>query len=307
MSTISHLLTKYLSNEDTLSLNNSYKNRTNFKDDRGKYCKEFYYNMFPNIYENYLKSLDSDYLFPLHVGAGTAGFILKIKPHLFVNNMIKLSNDYELQRIKKSTYFENNQIPAEMVIKVQLLYNDDKDSEAKVLREELIMKELNTKKEFEDFIPQFYYGFTLNAPFSDGIMKVRCTFMGYIDNHYEQILKLIENETIINKTVITQLEILVKKLWKYGISHNDLSIRNVLSNGTKVKLVDFGLSTMIDPRNLFSNESDITISEAYLKYFKDKDKTDQNGSNVNMMNDLFRILNNYINTHRGGKLCTNLR
>jgi serine/threonine protein kinase len=183
-----------------------------------------------------------------------------------------------------------------MAIKIQLLYNDEKDSEAKVLREEQIMKELNTKKEFEEFIPKFYYGFTL-----DGIMKVRFTFMDCIDRSYKQILKLLEEQNPINRNVLTQLETLVKKLWRYGFSHNDLSIRNVLSDGNKVKLVDFGLSTLIDSHNLFENETDLTISEAYEKYFRT-----QNTCNVRMMNDLFLILNNYINTHRGGKIKSKL-
>jgi hypothetical protein len=91
---MNHLLEKYLSNEDKQSLNNT----TN---DRAKYCEEFYFTIFSNIYINYLKSLDPDYAFPQHIGAGTAGFILEIKPNLFVENMNKLSTDYKLERIKK--------------------------------------------------------------------------------------------------------------------------------------------------------------------------------------------------------------
>ena len=71
------------------------------------------------------------------------------------------------------------------------------------------------------------------------------------------------------------MERIVKSLWKYGISHNDLSLNNILiSHDDDIKLLDFGLSTMIEK----IDGDDINLFNQYLNYFEDKDRSEQNGS-----------------------------
>ena len=63
----------------------------------------------------------------------------------------------------------------------------------------------------------------------------------------------------------TNIEILVKKLWKLGITHNDLSIRNILidtsnlSGNYNIKLIDFRLSELLSPELQNNN----TMKEYY--------------------------------------------
>jgi serine/threonine protein kinase len=147
-----------------------------------------------------------------------------------------------------------------------------------MLREESIMMKLNNFETIKKYIPQFYFGFTII--YNEN--KYRITLMelfkpGRFEN-IQRILAYISNEQ--SDIIINATRPLIYTLWRNGVSHNDISTKNILvdiSNLNNIKLIDFGLATMFNPP-LQSNNS--KIEEEYTTYFQNKTKEEQYGSNV---------------------------
>jgi tRNA A-37 threonylcarbamoyl transferase component Bud32 len=111
--------------------------------------------------------------------------------------------------------------------------------------------------------------------------------MDLIDASYTTLFKHLQNTSgQLSEDIYTKIEVLIKSLWRFGISHNDLSLNNILINqhviNADIKLIDFGLSTMI----VKLDGEDNNLASAYLKYFEKLDKIEQNGSNVQKLAEL---------------------
>jgi serine/threonine protein kinase len=281
------IIKEYLSHEDIKSLNNSYKN-SNYEELPleiknnviRKIHNDFIMNTFADLFN--IENIDKDNNI-INIGGGTQGYVLKFKANNIQAGILKLEEELEnVKRIKRS----NENIPNEIAIKVQLLYTRNKHWEERVLREEYILNKINEISEngpnnvLRKAIPRFYYGFTIK--FSDYI-RVRLTFMELIDIRDYKTLEVYLQKYKLKDEGYKNIKDLVEKLWKFGISHNDLSIRNILIDGhNDIKLIDFGLSQMINPVNSF---------ESYKEYFKNVDKNEQNGSNVEKLEEIFNLIN----------------
>ena len=92
-------------------------------------------------------------------------------------------------------------------------------------------------------------------------------------------------------------------LWKQGMSHNDISINNIMVNtDDSVRLLDFGLATIVSnnvmysdawKNNIVPNVSIEQFSKKYEEFFADKNKQEQLGSNIHKLNEIFRQLENH--------------
>lgn len=139
--------------------------------------------------------------------------------------------------------------------------------------------------------PRYYLGFTCNYPVGNRVLRVRLTFMEKIDDSYVSIEKLIgpSYNYRFPDVFVTGLTKLVKSLWRFGISHNDLSIRNLLFNITKydIKLIDFGLAELIHKR---IEGKDDDLEKRYEEYYTNIEKDEQDGSNVQKLHELVDLL-----------------
>jgi serine/threonine protein kinase len=177
-------------------------------------------------------------------------------------------------------------MPNEVVLKVQQFKTEDKYWEARVLREETIMKKLSTSS-LKEHVPKFYLGCTLIIPMENNKrFGVRLTFMEHIDMvPLYRILQESDKKKIpVPRNIYEQIEAVVLKLWKLGISHNDLSVNNILVSGfikPEIKLIDFGLSTTIatsDFANLKDGDGFNMYKDRYVSHFAGLSKDEQDSN-----------------------------
>jgi serine/threonine protein kinase len=254
---------------------------------KNEIIRDFYQTKVFEIIFDYFKLIDIGKLEVL--GSGTQGVVLGFPSEYFKNGFNELS---KISTRQKGPYFKDN-LPNEIAMKFQLLDGETSYWEKRMLREEYIMNYLNeisnvnaSKSIIKNAIPKLYYGCTIK--FKD--VKFRLTFMELISpRNYITIEKWL---TIYTRTPFPDvsyklLEKIIESLWASKISHNDLSIRNIMievgdSEYKKIKLIDFGLSEMLN--------KEILSKEEYEKLFKDISKDEQRGSNVEKLKDLCKIL-----------------
>jgi serine/threonine protein kinase len=271
------LLTEYLSKEEIISILNSY-------DDNKKHNINDLLAKFHGIlWQNILPLLIGEQKIPQVCGSGTTGFVVSLENYNF--DFANLEKNVTLYRVRKS----NLPIPTKLALKIQIFNEKDKYWETRVLREEFIQNKLSLSNKFTKYIPNFYFGCTVNMPHENDIIKVRLTFMDLIINkNYITLFEYLQNtHGKLSQNIYTKIEVLIKSLWRFGISHNDLSLNNILihrdySINADIKLIDFGLSTMI----VKLDGEDNNLASAYLKYFEKLDKIEQNGSNVQKLAEL---------------------
>ena len=288
MTTLNTSIKEYLSKAEIQELNTNYPNNNSKSDnmsldEKSKVITDFINSDFMNIY---FKAITGDLYniytnFITHLGSGTQGIIFS----LMFKNLDFLSDLPQIYNIKKN---DISSINNKIACKIQLINNpEEKYWESRMLREEYIMTKLNTYETIKEFIPKFYCGFTVK--FNQN--KFRITLMELIDpthfSNLQDVLDKISSEQANN--IIKETKKLIHILWKNGVSHNDISIRNILIDRwdfSNIKLIDFGLSTIFNHK--FNNNS--KLEEEYDLYFSNKSKEEQLGSNVRKIKELIDIL-----------------
>jgi serine/threonine protein kinase len=276
MPRIKDLLTEYLSKPEIISMIESYDNK--------QHNNLNYLNLLLQFHTILCRDI-----FPLLIGeqkmanvcgSGTVGFVVSLENDHFTFD--KFEQQMKLYRVRKSTL----EMPKKLALKIQIFHTKDKYWEARVLREEFIQNKLSESKTFKDYIPNFYFGCTVNMPIENDIIRFRLTFMDLIDiKQYITLINYLQSTNgVLSDIIYNKIKDLVHNLWRFRISHNDLSLNNILINikNQDIKLIDFGLSTMIEKLE----GEDINLSTAYINYFANQDKLEQNGSNVEKLKNL---------------------
>lgn len=203
-----------------------------------------------------------------------------------------------LLRVRDET--ENIRCPNIMAVKLQGLASKEKYWEARMLREETIMKRLSASN-MARYIPRFYFGCTILVPVGNTKIGIRLTFMDVLGG--ETLRNKLQRNVKINPKVFSNIQQMILLLWKQGMSHNDISINNIMVNtDDSVRLLDFGLATIVSnnvmysdawKNNIVPNVSIEQFSKKYEEFFADKNKREQLGSNVRKLNEIFRQLENH--------------
>jgi serine/threonine protein kinase len=283
----SKLLNEYLIGSELNSLKLDYKssskknNAGNF-DEKNKIINDFYQNYILKIVTEYFKVNIQE----LHLlGSGTSGVVLGFKSTNVKNGIENLINFST--RNKGPFYLDS--LPNEIALKFQLLDSETSYFEKRMIREEYIMHYLNnsssnTNSIIKESIPKFYFGCTIK--FNKNI-KFRISLMELLNkDNFVTIEHLLRIEYPISDDIYNNIKNVVDALWRLKISHNDLSIRNIMvglppDNKNKIKLIDFGLSEELNKEILSPKE--------YEKLFS-KQLDEQRGSNVEKLKDLCKLL-----------------
>lgn len=296
MTTLNSLIQEYLSEEEKNILNILYPKNNNKDEEisleeKNKFFLEFINGEFLKKYFIIITNkayniIGEDVNFPAYIGSGTQGIVFSlILSNLDIVNS-KLIDVYNKKRCKE------NIVNQEVACKIQLINNPkEKYWESRMLREETIMMKLNTFETIKKYIPKIYLGFTII--FNGN--KFRITLMelfkpGRFEN-IQTILNQLSNEKA--DIIIAATKPLIYSLWRNGISHNDISIRNILVDLfdlNNIKLIDFGLETMFKVPNTLLESNNSRIETEYINYFSDKTKEEQHGSNVIKLNEFIDIL-----------------
>jgi serine/threonine protein kinase len=295
MPSYSKLLNEYLTHDELKSLNSDYQSnqkKTNSGDfdKKNKIISEFFQTQVLEITQKYFK-IDFQKLYLL--GSGTQGVVFGFdsNPHILKYAFSDLS---KISTRHKGPFHLDN-LPNEIAFKFQLLDDTTSYWEKRMLREEYIMNylyETTSKSQnsntplsiIRESIPKLYFGCTIK--FKD--VKFRLTFMELIsERNYMTIEKLLKTNFPITEQIYENIENIVKSLWKLKVSHNDLSIKNIMigylqENKNQVKLIDFGLSQQLN------KEINILSKEDYELLFS-KQLDEQHGSNVAKLKDLCKI------------------
>ena len=241
--------------------------------------KNFITGIMPNIFQN-------SPIFDIHViGSGTQGYVLRFKCQNMKESVDKFEELVKLSRINKGANFTS--MPNEVAIKIQTFITMNKHFEERVLREEYLLDKIQgfTSNDLKQYIPNFYYGATIGLSAN---VRFRLTFMELIDNtKYATLEKLISEKINLSDQSYATIKRIASLLWKAKITHNDLSLRNILvnrSNPDDIKIVDFGLAQMLSP------DVNIDTEELYKQHFQGKSGDEQHGSNVAKLLELFRYV-----------------
>ena len=275
MTTLNSAIKEYLSENEIHNLNAHYNSNSKDSDlsleEKSKILLEFINQDFINIYFQKINgdpyNIFNNNMF--HIGSGTQGIVFS----LYLKNLDFL-NDIVGYNIK----FCNESIAnIKIACKIQLISPKEKYFEARMLREETIMMKLNKFSTIKQSIPKLYGGFSIISNNN----KFRITLMELIEpgrfENIQSILTRLSSEQ--SDQIIIHLKKLIHTLWKHGISHNDISIYNILVDSwdiSNIKLIDFGLSTIFNHE--FKNNSN--LEEEYNLFFINKSKQEQLGSNV---------------------------
>jgi len=295
MTTLNSAIQEYLSEEERTTLNILYpktnKDEELSLEEKNKYFLEFINGEFLKNYfiiitnKNY-NIIGDDTNFPAYIGSGTQGIVFS----LILSNLEIVSS--KLIDVYNKKQCKDNVINQEVACKIQLINNPkEKYWESRMLREETIMMKLNTFETIKRYIPKIYLGFTI---ISNG-NKFRITLMelfkpGRFENIQKVLSQLSDEKSDI---IITATKPLIYSLWKNGVSHNDISIRNILVDLfdlNNIKLIDFGLAQMFTPPDILLQLNNSRIETEYTNYFSDKTKEEQNGSNVIKLHEFIDIL-----------------
>lgn len=283
MTTLTSLLNDYMSKEEMLSLIDSYNDYKKFDKD------QVLWTFFNYMNQAILPLINIKLPFPDICGSGTVGCVIAVETNgRFAFDDFEKQTEIPIYRVRKSKLCNAN-MPKKLALKVQILDSKDKYWEARILKEEFIQNKLSEYKTFEENIPKFYFGCTANMPYKDDIIRFRLTFMELIDTKiYKPLLSIIKLNRGLPDILYKNIENLAHNLWRHKISHNDLSVNNILvseDNYNNIKLLDFGLSCILNRGLDHSN-----LVADYNKYFENLDKSEQNGSNVAKLNELFQYV-----------------
>ena len=70
----------------------------------------------------------------------------------------------------------------------------------------------------------------------------------------ETLRNKLQRNVKINSKVFSNIQQMILLLWKQGISHNDISINNIMVNtDDSVRLLDFGLATIVSNNVMYSD------------------------------------------------------
>ena len=290
MTSITKSLESYFNNEELTLLRKNYSKHNNTisqveLNEKAKIIGILYNNAIIKLLCNAFK-INSHELIIL--GAGTQGFIVKI----ISDNISEALNSFTNRKRIRGPYCKSDlESLKQIALKIQLLNSETSFYEERTIKEESIMHHLNDIKSntntnasiIKNVIPKFYLGFT-NEYTMNKTNKyfVRFSFMELLDNSiYSTLQFYIDNKKNIYpehiKTVIyNNIETVVKALWRFKVTHNDLSSRNIMINLTDqnlgdIKLIDFGLAQMFD-----SVRNNIKSNEEYTNLFK----SDPSATNV---------------------------
>ena len=229
---------------------------------------------------------------------GTSGSVYTIDSNNLKEKIQLFKKIPGLLRVRDET--ENIRCPNIMAVKLQGLASKEKYWEARMLREETIMKRLSASN-MARYIPRFYFGCTILVPVGNTKIGIRLTFMDVLGG--ETLRNKLQRNVKINPKVFSNIQKMILLLWKQGISHNDISINNIMVNtDDSVRLLDFGLATIVSnnvmysdawKNNIVPNVSIEQFSKKYEEFFADKNKQEQLGSNVRKLNEIFRQLENH--------------
>jgi serine/threonine protein kinase len=295
MPTLSSIVKSYLDKENVVSLLNSYDDKRLSDPQKKNILNNFIQSIFNPSLTNQFNNLISIKL----IGSGTTGSVLSITApavkitegiqKIIQTNSFKDLPIYRLKQSKIKTY------PESVAIKIQMFYTSNKYWEARAIREEYILNKINDIADnvnapsyfIKQRTPRYYLGFTVNFPTEKSNVKFRLTFMEVIEASYT-IEYLISQHYRFPPQIVTNIEKLIKNLWRFGISHNDISIRNILVDTIKhdIKLIDFGLAELITP----INGTDDILEKLYENYYNSIDKNEQDGSNVQKLKELIETL-----------------
>ena len=280
----SKIINEYLTNSDIKLIEQDYpteEKNTNTRtfEEKNKIISDFFYSDLRKILSDYFGFTDIQKIKML--GSGTQGFVIGFEPKYCKFEELSGSR-------KKGPYFGTSN---KLALKIQLINtNNSSYWEKKMIREEYIvhyLNELSDRNNIKDSIPLLYYGCT----YKFNTNKFRLTFMELIDpEEYITIGKILSLEhlfnSLISDKVYQNIEQIVSTLWKLKVSHNDLSINNIMigKNGN-IKLLDFGLSEIL-------NKS-INNAQEYQELFTDI-KNEQKGSNVAKLKELYSLLHRRI-------------
>ena len=318
MTSISKALNEYLTKTElqVLQTESRYKTNENIKtelniDTKNKIVSNVYNH---DIVKLLLKIFNIAYEYQIYlIGGGTQGFVIKFKSDniakgfdIFRNglNSYKYPKNIELKnklRIRGPYYGPT--YPENIAVKIQIIHSPASFYEKRTLREEHIMHYLNdldpkpdTKASIiKNAIPKFYFGCTLGYELNEKKYYFRLSFMELLDSpEYISLQNFIgfykngggripENR---KDLIYNNIENIVKTLWRFKVTHNDLSIANIFLCLKKeayasVKLIDFGLAQMINPVH-----KNINSEDDYSKLFI----LDKSGTNVDKLKDLHDII-----------------
>jgi hypothetical protein len=192
----------------------------------------------------------------------------------------------------KGIYYEDS-LPTKITLKFQLLINESSYWEKLMLQLSNELNENNLEEYIiKEAIPKLYFGCTVK--YNTNVFA-RLTFMELVDiDEYMTIEKVLTSSVNISNNTYENIEKLVKALWRFNVSHNELSICNILIGVTKatkekVKLLDYGLAQMF--------KLPIEIIDRYKEFFKNNsEKQEQQGSNVEKLKELCKSIKNKIRT-----------
>lgn len=281
----SKIINEYLTNSDIESINKEYPTQeknvnTRTLQEKNVIISDFFYSDLRKILSDYFGFTDIQKIKML--GSGTQGFVIGFEPTYCKFEELSGSR-------KKGPYFNN--VPHKLALKIQLINtNNSSYWEKRMIREEYIihyLNELSDRNNIKDSIPLLYYGCT----YKFNTNKFRLTFMELIDpEEYITIGKILSLEhlfnSLISDKVYQNIEKIVRTLWKLKVSHNDLSINNIMigKNGN-IKLIDFGLSHILNKQ--------INNAREYQELFSHI-KDEQSGSNVAKLKELYSLLHRQI-------------
>ena len=290
MPSYSKLLEEYLSDSEKESFSKDYT-----KHDKNAELNPAINTILNDFYHEKLRIILKD-LFNVELmhtpvlGIGTQGVVIAIKSTNIHKAFIDLSKETSRH---KGPY--GSDFPEEIALKFQIVSTDSSYTEKRMLREEYIMNHLNepiNKNDgpisiVQESIPKLYFGCTIK--FNDTFFRL--TFMELIKlDEYITIEKWYNmrfSYRLISEDVYQNIKILVESLWRLNISHNDLSIRNIMvgiteQNIGKVKLLDFGLSQLFNAK--------VGNAKEYSNTFASDSKDEQHGSNVDKLQELYHLL-----------------
>lgn len=281
----SKIINEYLTNSDIKSIDKDYpteEKNTNTQtfEQKNVIISDFFYSDLRKILSDYFGFTDIQKIKML--GSGTQGFVIGFEPKYCKFEELSGSR-------KKGPYFGTSN---KLALKIQLINtNNSSYWEKRMIREEYIihyLNELSDRNNIKDSIPLLYYGCT----YKFNANKFRLTFMELIDpEEYITIGKILSLENLFNSMisdkVYQNIEKIIGTLWKLKVSHNDLSINNIMigKNGN-IKLLDFGLSEILN--------KPINNAQEYQELFTHIKKDEQSGSNVAKLKELYSLLHRRI-------------
>lgn len=320
MPSLKSLLKEYLSKEELITMINSYQYKEEIVDMISSYDKDSKNEVYTGqqksaLLHQFLENIFCIHLVPLFtgeqfsalncpplIGKGTQGIVFNFYLKTIeskINDLLQFKN-ITLERIRKGKIIPNTD--DYVALKIQLINNpNEKYWESRMLREEFILNKLQDFESIKKHVPQFYFGCTIIMPIDSINHKIRLTIMELINTQdYIPFNHFFINEISTNQqynyifdNIYNSIEKLVHTLWKHGISHNDLSVNNILINKSvyrtnnydeSIKLIDFGLSTLFAPLKESSN-----ITDDYIEYFNKLSTKEQQGSNVQKLKELLLL------------------